>query len=201
MHNKGAVLLLLVLLSAVLCEAWKASFPHKLASFPRKLTSSFAAGAILLGPLTSFVAPAQAEQAEAALVTADARKTEASFADFVVALDAGKYSRVTFYGIRPTYLIAEEKESGRPVLVSQGFPAYDDPLSPSGPAQAIAKVQHTPGVICMQDISDALKLAKTSKISATKPMLSSSAFPREYAYTRAEDGTYVVNGNDPRRGQ
>ena len=147
--------------------------------------------------------PALALSSEPVQVVAAERQSEANFDEFIVRLDKGEFDEVVFYGIRPTYLVATEKGTGKPLLVRDGFPAYDDPLSPSGPQQAIAKVQHTPGTICVQDISEALALSKTAKREgAQRPLVSSSAFPKEYAYTRDEaSGTYLVNGNDPKRGQ
>ena len=51
------------------------------------------------------------------------------------------------------------------------------PLSPSGPAQAIALVQHTPGVLVEQDLSDIFKKSRTALYSGPKPMLQ-SAYPK-----------------------
>jgi len=129
---------------------------------------------------------------------------EKTFATYLEDLRSNRLSKVTFVGIRPQSLIAVEKESGRPYLVREGFPSFDDPLSPSGPTQAIAACQHQPGVLCVQDISDALSLSRTAgKASSAdpKPMLSHAAYPREYSYVKGANGEFLVSGNDPRRGQ
>lgn len=105
-----------------------------------------------------------------------------TFAEFKQQLSAGSFSKVIFKGIRPTYLEAFSK-NGEAFVVSEGFPAYDDPLSPSGPAQAIALCQHAPGVTCSQDISDVMSLIKGkggSRDPKMMPMLSHSAYPVEF---------------------
>ena len=105
-----------------------------------------------------------------------------TFQVFVQNLDHGDISKVVFEGINPTYLTAYYK-TGEVSVVKDGFPYYNDPLSPSGPAQAIAKVQHTPGVICQQDISDVLMKSKTRKskdVPIIKPMLQHSAYPKSF---------------------
>lgn len=43
----------------------------------------------------------------------------------------------------------------------QGFPSFDDPLSPSGPAQVLAKVKSVPGVLWEFDTAD-LEAARAS---------------------------------------
>ena len=113
-----------------------------------------------------------------------------TFTEFKKKLNEGVYDRVVFVGIRPTYLEAFEK-GGAAFVVQDGFPAFDDPLSPSGPAQAIALCQHTPGVVCMQDISDVMQLSKTKKQlgeggKKILPMLSHSSYMNEYAYDGAK---------------
>lgn len=56
------------------------------------------------------------------------------------------------------------KESGEMLEVRQGFPSYDDPLSPSGPTQVLAKVKSVPGVLWEFDTS-ALRVARESSKS------------------------------------
>ena len=130
---------------------------------------------------------------------------EKTFATYLEDLRGNKLSKVTFVGIRPQSLIAVLKETGKPYLCREGFPSFDDPRSPSGPTQAIAACQHQPGVLCVQDISDALSLSRTAPKSSTaaapKPMLAHAAYPTEYAYTKGTNGEFLVSGNDPRRGQ
>jgi len=67
------------------------------------------------------------------------------FDTFLQELEDGKIKKVIFVGINPSYLQAYDS-SGNTYEVKQGFPSYNDPKSPSGPAQVIAKVQHTPGI-------------------------------------------------------
>ena len=102
-----------------------------------------------------------------------------SFQNYLNELSDGNIKQVTFVGIRPTYLIAVDKD-GKKYIVRDGFPSFDDPLSPSGPAQAIAACQHTPGVVCMQDISEAMKLSRTGRTGIAQPLLSSSSYPAEF---------------------
>lgn len=174
---------------------------------PRVLKRTVAASGVAIavsGGSPMLPVLAAAELPPSASTTASSLGEEASFAEFLTALDSGKIEKVVFVGIRPSSLIAYEKGSGKPVFVRDGFPAYDDPLSPSGPTQAIAKVQHTPGVACFQDISDVLALRKTKGTVAgptLRPMLSHAAYPTGYAYMKDADGTYKVSGNDARRGQ
>ena len=172
---------------------------------PRVLKRAVAASGMVFA--MSGGSPLLAAEVSPSTTAAVSLGAEASFAEFLTALDNGKIEKVVFVGIRPTSLIAYEKGgSGKPVFVRDGFPSYDDPLSPSGPTQAIAKVQHTPGVVCFQDISDVMALRKTKGAadvgSQLRPMLSHSAYPTEYRYVKdSTDGTYKVSGNDPRRGQ
>ena len=65
-----------------------------------------------------------------------------SFSDFIGDLEATppKISRVVFKGVNPEYCIGFYTD-GSTSIIKEGFPAYDDPRSPSGPAQAIAKCQ------------------------------------------------------------
>ena len=103
--------------------------------------------------------------------------TSMSFEEFVPYLRGGNVQRVVFRGISPTYLTAYNKD-GTSLLVEEGFPSFDDPLSPSGPTQAIALVQHTPGVVVEQDLSDLFKKSKTAKkYGGPKPMLQ-SVYPK-----------------------
>jgi hypothetical protein len=105
-----------------------------------------------------------------------------TFSEFIKDLDGGLISKVEFVGINPKFCTAYYK-SGKIATVARGFPAFDDPRSPSGPIQVIAKVQHTPGVVCTQDISNELSLASTRKSKANfkpLPMLSHSSYPKEF---------------------
>lgn len=104
---------------------------------------------------------------------------DVKFSDFISSLDSDEVSKVVFKGINPDSCIVYFK-SGKIGIVKEGFPAYNDPKSPSGPAQAIAKVQHTPGVICEQDISDVLLLSTTRRQTkpSTIPMQTQSKYPK-----------------------
>lgn len=127
--------------------------------------------------LTSVIPPSAVYAAESVTTNTISQ----TFPSFVSDLESGKINKVVFNGINPTYLTAYYK-TGDISVVKEGFPSYDDPRSPSGPAQAIAKVQHTPGVICQQDISDALLKSTTRKNkngnSELKPMLQHAAYPK-----------------------
>lgn len=110
-------------------------------------------------------------------------KTSLTFSEWVTAMDSGKISKVTFKGINPEYLMAEMKETKSQIKVEDGFPAYNDPRTASGPQQAIAKCQHTPGVVCVQDISDILSKSKTRDVNQMKepaPMLTHSNYPKAF---------------------
>ena len=111
-----------------------------------------------------------------------------NFIEFISSLEKGDVERVVFKGVRPEYCLAFFKD-GTVASIREGFPAYDDPKSASGPAQAIAKCQHTPGVICEQDISETLSLSKKLKGNVptkNRPMMSHSSYPQAL-----KDGTYV----------
>lgn len=100
------------------------------------------------------------------------RKTM-SFGEFIPYLREGKVSKVVFKGISPTFLTAYSKD-GNTIVVEEGFPSIEDPLSPSGPTQAIALVQHTPGVVVEQDLSELFQKSKTARYRGPQPMLESS---------------------------
>ena len=63
-----------------------------------------------------------------------------TFSQFLKSLDDGSISKVVFNGINPKSVTAYFKD-GDVVTVgeAEGFPAVDDPLSPSGPTQVIAR--------------------------------------------------------------
>jgi len=112
-----------------------------------------------------------------------------TFSEFLVELEAGKFAKVVFKGTSPTYLTAyrERDSETAGIIVKEGFPAFDDPKSPSGPTQAIAKCQHTPGVVCVQDVTDLLKMTKrggSSRVSSPRPLLQHAAYPKELEYDR-----------------
>lgn len=107
---------------------------------------------------------------------------DVKFSDFLHDLESDLISEVKFIGVNPKYCQVLYK-SGKIANVREGFPSYEDPKSPSGPTQVIAKVQHTPGVVCYQDISEALLLTSKSKKSGIPrplPMLSHSTYPKDF---------------------
>jgi hypothetical protein len=104
-----------------------------------------------------------------------------SFGDFLSRLD-NEVARVVFNGINPTYASVYMKDNKVYIV---DLPA-EDPMSPSGPTQVIARVQHTPGVVCEQDISGAMSALKRTKAVSMRPMLSSNPYPKNYAYSPGE---------------
>jgi len=143
-------LCLLISLGLLLVYCTSAAGPDKLRHrVARSALASHMIAFSLLNPLQPVLAEDSAEVSK-------------SFPEFVTALDNGEIKRVVFKGIRPEFCLAYFKD-GTVATVKEGFPSFDDPKSPSGPAQAIAKVQHTPGVVCEQDIADVLALSKTRK--------------------------------------
>jgi hypothetical protein len=163
---KTTILLVATMAMSVLSisTAWRSS------GFPRGMQKVLGA-LIVCVPLVVAPSIGLAAEGEATL-----NEKIMSFDDFVPFLRAGNVQRVVFRGISPTYLTAYGKDGSR-LLVEDGFPSFDDPLSASGPAQAIALVQHTPGVLVEQDLSDLFKKSKTALYSGPKPMLQ-SAYPK-----------------------
>ena len=162
---------LLILWLAPLC-AWRA---HVGSSLRRLLSASL--------PLAVSVAVSVSSGA------ADGVGREIDFKSWLTELDAGRVERVVFNAINPTELRFYGPSSTEPVLVRAGFPAFDDPLSPSGPAQAIARCQHSPGVTCKIDVSSTVALFKSRSRtgpSPARPLLQHSAYPKELAYPTQE---------------
>lgn len=63
-----------------------------------------------------------------------------TFAQFLTSLDHGDVSKVTFLGINAKSIIVEYKSGDLSRIgEAEGFPAFEDPLSPSGPTQVIAR--------------------------------------------------------------
>ena len=79
--------------------------------------------------------------------------------DLLAQLDKDNVNKVIFHGINPETATVYLKDDNQIEIVLP----LDDPKSPSGPAQVIARVQHQPNVVCIQDIGDVLKT--TSKKS------------------------------------
>jgi len=127
-----------------------------------------------------------------------------TLSDFLNALETNMISKVVFNGINPQSATVYFKEGGDIEVFNKdnGFPYYDDPRSPAGPTQLIAKVQHTPGVVCLQDISSVMakrgsgaissssslngskQQMSPSKSSYVNTLLSHSAYPNNYAYSK-----------------
>ena len=100
--------------------------------------------------------------------------------EFLVKLEAKEIKRVVFNGINPRSATVTYGDGTTAVLDEMPF---DDPKGPSGPAQLIAKCQHTLGVVCSQDVSDALRLAKSRATYLGKPLntlIESNQYPKEF---------------------
>ena len=150
----------------------------------KKLVSSVIACSFISNP-TSLPAVADEGSAPVSVVADEgSAPVNVPFSEWVIKMDAGEISKVTFTGINPKYLTALTND-GKNLFVKEGFPAFNDPMSASGPQQAIAKCQHTPGVICNQDISDLLRKSRTRDYSTKTPemmnMLSHSSYPKPNA--------------------
>ena len=85
-----------------------------------------------------------------------------SLSELLKQLDDNNVSKVVFRGITPTSATVYLKNSDN--ILDVALPA-DDPKSPSGPAQVIARVQHTPSVIVQQDIGDILKTTTKKNVA------------------------------------
>lgn len=85
-----------------------------------------------------------------------------SLSELLKQLDDNNVSKVVFRGITPTSATVYLKNSDN--ILDVALPA-DDPKSPSGPAQVIARVQHTPSVIVQQDIGDILKTTRKKNVA------------------------------------
>jgi hypothetical protein len=153
------VVFFVVLVSVLFCNssAWERFFTR---SFHK---NAFAVTAAAL----SFTAPS--------VVVADSKSM--TFDDFVPYMRSGEVTKVLFRGILPDGLEAYAK-NGDVITVKEGFPAHDDPLSPSGPTQAIALCQHTPGVRVEQDLSELMLKAKTNRRYIGPQAMLESTYPK-----------------------
>ena len=178
---KGFFVLLLLAFCTFCCA-------HKvgaLARLRRMGTSIAISGTLSLGSLAN-VGPASA-----------ADPLNLNFENFLVAMKQGEVQKVLFEGVSPSSCLATFKSSGDVYLVKDGFPAFDDPKSASGPTQVIALCQHTPGVECKQDLSALMLKLQTSKTySGIKPMLSHSSYPAASEFSRLKVN-YTPNDLDP----
>jgi hypothetical protein len=59
--------------------------------------------------------------------------------------------------------VVHVKDSDKQIEVRDGFPSFEDPLSPSGPTQVLAKVKATPGVSWEFDVSELTTARNTVK--------------------------------------
>lgn len=108
-------------------------------------------------------------------------------AEFIVKLEKNEIKTVVFNGVNPRSATLFYSDGSTGLLTEMPI---EDPKSASGSAQLIAKCQHTPGVVCRQDVSDVLKLAKTRKTyigKALNDQLSHNSYPTEFSYD-AEKG-------------
>ena len=90
-----------------------------------------------------------------------------SLSELLKQLDDNNVSKVVFRGITPTSATVYLKNSD---ILDVVLPV-DDPKSPSGPAQVIARVQHTPSVIVQQDIGDILKTTSKKNVAGMQPAM------------------------------
>jgi hypothetical protein len=148
---------------------------------PSALRQSLAASSVSFCTVFhSYNQPLSVEAVEPIAVRQEQKKIASkTFMEFLASMEKGEISRVVFKGVRPEYCVAFYLD-GTIAAIREGFPAYDDPRSPSGPAQVIGLCQHTPGVTCEQDISDVLTLSKKlrGKVpTQNRPMLAHSKYP------------------------
>ena len=90
-----------------------------------------------------------------------------SLSELLKQLDDNNVSKVVFRGITPTSATVYLKNSD---ILDVSLPV-DDPKSPSGPAQVIARIQHTPSVIVQQDIGDILKTTSKKNVAGMQPAM------------------------------
>ena len=99
-----------------------------------------------------------------------ATSSQGTLTDLLIQLDGNNVNKVIFHGINPETATVYLKDNNE---IEIKLP-FDDPKSPSGPSQVIARVQHQPNVECIQDIGDVLKTTskKTVKGNQKKMFLS-----------------------------
>ena len=110
----------------------------------------------------SFIAVVASTSISISSITLPSIADSSTLTELLKQLDDNNVSKVVFRGITPTSASVYLKNSESILEVPLPF---DDPKSPSGPAQVIARVQHTPGVICQQDIGDILKTTKKKNVA------------------------------------
>ena len=118
------------------------------------------------------------------MVQAVETKPDVNLVDFVQKLESGQFKKVVFNGINPSTATLFYADGSTGLLTQMPI---EDPKSPSGVAQLMAKCQHTPSVICQQDVSDALRLTKKKSTYIGKDLndqLSHSSYPKELAYEK-----------------
>jgi len=139
---------------ALLCVPFEATSWKMMAS---KGLKRFAVGVLTSASLTlTSPCPTYVYAADGDVVEASVTENKVTFDKFLALLDDGKVSDVVFSGIRPTYVTITYEEGDKVQRVSEvreGFPFYDDPLTPSGPTQVLAKVKSTPNVKWSYDLS------------------------------------------------
>ena len=164
-------LLSIIMGTAVVSHGWRLPSWSRPLQPARTVAGKMAAAAgLLLGTVALPTPPAHA----------------LGLSDFLVKLEGGKeIKRVVFNGVNPKTATVTYADGTTALLDEMPF---DDPKGPSGPAQLIAKCQHTPGVQCSQDISDALKLAKTRSSYLGKQLntlIESNTYPKEFSPANA----------------
>jgi len=140
---------------ALLCVPFEAMTNKVLKRFAVGLFTS--ASLTLTSPCPNYVFAAEGD----VVVEASLAENKVTFDKFLALLDDGKVSDVVFSGIRPTYVTITYEEGDNKVSkraeVRDGFPFYDDPLTPSGPTQVLAKVKSTPNVKWSYDLSELMQ--------------------------------------------
>ena len=106
--------------------------------------------------------------------SAYATSSQGTLNDLLNQLDNNNVNKVIFHGINPETATIYLKDNNE---IEIKLP-IDDPKSPSGPAQVIGRVQHSPNVECIQDIGDVLKsTSKKSVKGVQKKMFLSGQSP------------------------
>ena len=142
-------LLLFVLLA--LATSWRMNINYS-SKLRRAFSSSFAVATVALNSLVLQPVVVTNVLADDSTSTIASSK-DITFLEFLEKLSKSEVTKVIFIGVNPKEAIVTLNDGTIKILSE--LPA-EDPKSPSGVAQVIAKCQHTPGVICQQDISDAL---------------------------------------------
>lgn len=95
-----------------------------------------------------------------------AASSPSTLSELLKQLDDNNVNKVVFRGIIPTSATVYLKNNEE---LEVPLP-NDDPKSPSGPTQIIARVQHSIGVVCQQDLEDIFKTtSKRGNVKGVQP--------------------------------